>query len=228
MGTFKIILWDVDQTLLDFKKSESYAVAHCFEQFGLTATEEIIELYSGINESFWKRIEKGEIAKKDALIERFCTLFDKVGIKNINPEVFQEKYADALGSVYYFQDDSYELLKSLKGRYRQYLVTNGISYTQRKKLGLSGFDQLVEDIFVSEEIGVPKPQKEYFDYCFSRIPDFRLEQTIIVGDSLSSDMLGGNQAGITTCWYNPNGFKNNSDIKIDYEIRNLQEIKTIL
>ncbi|WMC92732.1 HAD-IA family hydrolase [Kineothrix sp. MB12-C1] len=155
-------------------------------------------------------------------------MFDKVGIKNINPEVFQEKYADALGSVYYFQDDSYELLKSLKGRYRQYLVTNGISYTQRKKLGLSGFDQLVEDIFVSEEIGVPKPQKEYFDYCFSRIPDFRLEQTIIVGDSLSSDMLGGNQAGITTCWYNPNGFKNNSDIKIDYEIRNLQEIKTIL
>lgn len=228
MGRFEIILWDVDQTLLDFRRSESHAVKYCFEVFGLNATDETVELYSRINESFWKRIEKEEIAKKEALIERFRTLFDRIGISGVDPEAFQKEYADALGSVYYYQDDSYELVKGLKNRYRQYLVTNGVAYTQRKKLKLSGFDRLVEDIFVSEEIGVPKPQKEYFDRCFALIPDFNKGKAIIIGDSLSSDMLGGNYAGITTCWYNPGGLKNESEVKIDYEIKNLQEIKAIL
>lgn len=228
MGKFEIILWDVDQTLLDFKRSESYAVRHCFGLFGLEITDEIVALYSGINESFWKRIEKGEIAKKEALIERFRTLFAQIGVTGVEPEEFQKHYADALGSVYYYQDDSYELVKQLKGQYRQYLVTNGITHTQRKKLKLSGLDELVEDIFVSEEIGVPKPQKEYFDRCFSRIQDFDKEKAIIVGDSLSSDMLGGNNAGLVTCWYNPGGLKNDSEVRIDYEINNLQDIISVL
>lgn len=228
MGKFEIILWDVDQTLLDFRRSESYAVRHCFELFGLEVTDEIVALYSGINESFWKRIEKGEIAKKEALIERFRTLFAQIGVTGVEPEEFQKHYADALGSVYYYQDDSYELVKLLKGQYRQYLVTNGITHTQRKKLKLSGLDELVEDIFVSEEIGVPKPQKEYFDRCFSRIQNFDKEKTIIVGDSLSSDMLGGNNAGLVTCWYNPGGLRNDSEVRIDYEINNLQDIISVL
>lgn len=228
MEKFDTILWDVDQTLLDFKKSESYAIRFCFRKFGREAGDEAVAIYSAINENFWKRIEKGEINKKEALVERFRVLFDRIGEKGIDAEAFQKEYADALGSVYYYQDDSYELLKSLKGKYRQYLVTNGVTYTQMKKLRLSGLDKLVDGIFVSEQIGFPKPYKEFFERCFSMIPDFFREKTVIVGDSLSSDMQGGNNAGIATCWYNPAGFKNLSDVKIDYEIKNLKEIRHII
>ena len=171
MRRFDTILWDVDQTLLDFKKSEDYAVRFCFRKFGKEAADETVALYSAINESFWKRIEKGEIRKKEALVGRFRQLFEKIGEEDIDAEMFQKEYAQALGSVYYYQDNSYELVKRLKeeGEYRQYLVTNGVSLTQRNKLHLSGFDKLVEGIFISEEIGMPKPYKEYFEKSFSNI-----------------------------------------------------------
>lgn len=228
MKRFDMILWDVDQTLLDFKRSEDYAVRYCFRLFGLEADDRIVKRYSEINEGYWRRIETGEIRKKEALSGRFQTLFGEIGATDVDAEEFQKEYAEALGSVYYFQDDSYELVKSLKGVCRQYLVTNGVNRTQRKKLQLSGLDKLVDGIFISEQIGVPKPQREYFEQCFAQIPGFRKESTIIVGDSLTSDMLGGNRAGIATCWYNPEGMENHSDVRIDYEIRNLNEIWRIL
>ena len=230
MRRFDTILWDVDQTLLDFKKSEDYAVRFCFGKFGKEAADETVALYSAINESFWKRIENGEIRKKEALVGRFRQLFEKIGEEDIDAEMFQKEYAQALGSVYYYQDNSYELVKRLKeeGEYRQYLVTNGVALTQRNKLHLSGFDKLVDGIFISEEIGMPKPYKEYFEKSFSMIPGFCKERAIIVGDSLSSDMRGGNNAGIATCWYNPSGLTNTSGVKVDYEIKNLNEIWEIV
>ena len=228
MAKFDTILWDVDQTLLDFKKSEDYAVRYCFRKFGKEASDETVSIYSRINEGFWKRIEKGEINRKDALVQRFEQLFQQIGEQDMDAGAFQKEYAEALGSVYYYLDDSYELVKKLRGKYRQYLVTNGVTLTQMKKLRLSGFDQLTDGIFVSEQIGIPKPHKDFFEKCFSMIPGFCKEKAVIVGDSLSSDMRGGNIAGIATCWYNPAGLKNLSDVKIDYEIRNLNEIWDIL
>lgn len=228
MAKFDTILWDVDQTLLDFKKSEDYAVRYCFRKFGKEASDETVSIYSRINEGFWKRIEKGEINRKDALVQRFEQLFQQIGEQDMDAGAFQKEYAEALGSVYYYLDDSYELVKKLRGKYRQYLVTNGVTLTQMKKLRLSRFDQLTDGIFVSEQIGIPKPHKDFFEKCFSMIPGFCKEKAVIVGDSLSSDMRGGNNAGIATCWYNPAGLKNLSDVKIDYEIRNLNEIWDIL
>ncbi len=228
MGKFDIILWDVDQTLLDFKKSESYAIRFCFRKFGKEASDETVSAYSSINENFWKQIEKGQINKKEALVERFRTLFRQIGEEDIEAEAFQKEYADALGSVYYFQDDSYNLHNQLKGKYRQYLVTNGVTYTQMKKLRLSGLDKLVDGIFVSEQLGVPKPHKEFFEQCFCAIPGFQREKALIVGDSLSSDMQGGNNAQISTCWYNPAGLENPFNIRIDYQIKDLNEIWNVL
>ena len=228
MGKFDIILWDVDQTLLDFKKSESYAIRFCFRKFGKEASDETVSAYSSINENFWKQIEKGQINKKEALVERFRTLFRQIGEEDIEAEAFQKEYADALGSVYYFQDDSYNLLNQLKGKYRQYLVTNGVTYTQMKKLRLSGLDKLVDGIFVSEQLGVPKPHKEFFEQCFCAIPGFQREKALIVGDSLSSDMQGGNNAQISTCWHNPAGLENPFNIRIDYQIKDLNEIWNVL
>lgn len=228
MGKYEIILWDVDQTLLDFKKSMDYALRAVFEKFGLRIDAKAIALYSSINESFWKRFEKGEITKQEVLHGRFSSLFERLSIQNISVEDFASVYQRELGSVYYYKDDSFRLCQELKKDYRQYAVTNGVTWTQQNKLKLAGFDKLMEDIFISEMIGSPKPYKEFFDRCFKKIPDFQREKTIIVGDSLTSDMLGGNRAGIACCWYNPEGQEKTGDVRIDYEIRNLWDVKEVL
>lgn len=228
MGRFDIILWDVDQTLLDFEKSQRYALYHSFEQFGRKIDDAAAEQYKKINDSYWKRHELGEVTKKELLIGRFATFFEQLGITDISVEEFQTVYQKLLGSVFYYRDDSYQLCSRLKGRVRQYAVTNGVPKTQRNKLRLSGLDQIFEDIFISEEIGVPKPQRLYFERCFQKIKNFQKDKTLIVGDSLSSDMQGGNNAQIACCWYNPDGNENCTGLRIDYEIRNLWEVEELL
>lgn len=241
MKKYDTILWDVDGTLLNFLKSEEFALKKAFQDWGISITQEIVSLYSGINDSYWKRLEKGQITKEEVLFGRFETLFETLGenwqkedgnlgenIRKIPVSEFQKHYQTALGSVYYYQDDSYQLCQRLKKDFKQYIVTNGVEWTQRNKLKLAGFTELMEDIFISEVIGTPKPDVRFFEECFRRIPDFRRETTIIIGDSLSSDMLGGNRANIATCWYNKEALEKNMDVTIDYEIRNLWEVEKIL
>ena len=228
MNRFDTILWDVDQTLLDFERSQAYALGESFRQFGLEMEDSVLSLYVDINNTYWKRHELGEVSKAELLTGRFRTLFSKLAIKDIDIGNFASVYQEALGSVFYFRDDSYLLCRRLKGRVRQYAVTNGVTSTQRNKLHLSGLDKILDGIFISEEIGYPKPRKEYFEICFKKIPAFRKEKAIIVGDSLSSDMRGGNEAGIACCWYNPEGKENNLELKIDYEIKNLWEVEKII
>lgn len=228
MCRFDIILWDVDQTLLDFKKSQEYALQYSFMQFGRKIDDAVQKQYSEINDAYWKRYERGEIDKKKLLSGRFDTLFSRLGITDIEVKDFGEVYQKALGSVYYFRDDAYQLCSKWRGKVRQYAVTNGVASTQRRKLQLSGLDQILDGVFVSEEIGAPKPQISYFEKCFQKIEGFEKGKTLIVGDSLSSDMQGGNNAGIACCWYNPEKIKNDTEVKIDYEIRNLWEVEEIL
>lgn len=228
MGRFDVILWDVDQTLLDFDKSQEYALNYSFMQFDKKTDDIILAQYREINTAYWIRYELGEITKDKLVTGRFDTLFSQLGITDIESKDFNVVYQKALGSVFYFRDDSYQLCSRLKGKVRQYVVTNGVSSTQRNKLRLSGLDQIFEDIFVSEEIGYPKPKLLYFEKCFEKIEDFQKDKVLIVGDSLSSDMQGGNNAGIACCWYNPEGKENNTGLRIDYEIRNLWEVEDIL
>ena len=152
-----------------------------------------------------------------------------MGITDLPVEEFASFYQKALGEVYCFRDDSLELCQELKDEgYLQYAVTNGVSSTQRNKLRLSGLDRIFDDIFVSEEIGEPKPSRKYFERCFQKIPDFSREKALIIGDSLSSDMQGGNNAGICCCWYNPGEKPRAAGLRIDYEIENLWELKELL
>lgn len=228
MKKYDIVLWDVDETLLDFGKSQTYALKESFRKFGREITDKTVALYAAINDSWWKRYELGEVSKKELLIGRFRTLLSELLFTDIPAQEFADTYQALLGSVFFFRDRSWELCGKLKGKVRQYAVTNGVSATQRNKLRLSGLDKIMDDIFISEEMGYPKPNPLYFEKCFQRIPDFRKERTVIVGDSLSSDMRGGNNAGIACCWYNPGGKENTSGLKIDYEIRNLWELEEIL
>lgn len=228
MKNYEILLWDIDQTLLDFDMSQDYALKFSFREFGMEADDNIVARYAVINEAYWKRLELGKVTKSELLTGRFDALFLELGVKGISSADFAPVYQKALGSVYFFKDNAFELCSRLRGKVRQYAVTNGVSCTQRNKIHLSGLDQIFEDIFISEEIGCPKPKLEFFEKCFEKIPDFQREKTIIVGDSLSSDMKGGNNAGISCCWYNPEGKENNTNLKIDYEIRNLWEVEDIL
>lgn len=225
---YHTILWDVDQTLLDFEKSQDYALRLCFERFDLEISDEVVRLYSAINDSYWKRLELGEVTKKELLTGRFDTLFQQLQVENVTAADFAPMYQEALGSVYFYKDDSLRLCQKLQGKVRQYVVTNGVSSTQRNKLRLSGLDLIMDGIFVSEEMEYAKPDVRFFERCFQEIPDFQKEQTLIVGDSLTSDIKGGNLSGIACCWYNPDGKKNESGLRIDHEIRNLWEVEEIL
>lgn len=229
MGRFTTILWDLDQTILDFKKSQDYALRYSFGKLGLEIDDEKAALYSDINDSYWKRLERGEIGKEEIHKGRFKTLFEHLGITGITAEEIEAIYQPALGSVFFFQDEADKLIVQLReSGFKQYIITNGFNRTQANKVHISGLDKMVDGVFVSEIIGSPKPQKEYFDACLARMDGVSAYECIIVGDSLTSDIQGGFNAGIATCWYNPAECPNSLGIHIDYEIRNLRELLNIL
>lgn len=228
MGQFTTILWDVDGTLLDFIYAQRLSMTKCFQTIGREITEEILERYSQINDSYWKRLELGEVTKEELLKGRFQTLFEEYNIKDVDVEAFGKEYQDTMGKVYCLIDDSLEICKSLKGRVKQYVVTNGVTDTQINKLKISGLYEVMEGVFISESIGTPKPQKGFFDYCLEHIEEKDKGKILIVGDSLTSDIKGGVQAGIVTCWYRPEGTPNTSSYQPDYEINNLHQILELL
>lgn len=227
-NTITTILWDVDGTLLDFPYSQRYAITKSFQSVGREVTDEMINRFSQINDDYWKRLELGEVTKSELLTGRFITLFEEYGVKGVDLDDFCMEFQSALGSVYLHMDDSLTLCTSLKDRFRQYVVTNGVASTQRQKLKLSGLGDVMEDIFISEEIGYPKPHREFFDKCMQQISEKNKKRILIVGDSISSDIKGGIGAGILTCWYRPDETQNNTIWKPDYEISHLNEVYDIL
>lgn len=226
---FKTILWDIDGTLLSFKKAEHAAIQSCFEIFGLgPCTEDMIARYSELNHQYWKRLERGEITKSRLLVERFEEFFQNEGVICGDVAGFNAEYQFRLGDTICFNDDGYALVNDLKGLVLQYAVTNGTKIAQDRKLSRSGLDRLFDGIFISDVVGHEKPAPEFFAHVFAAIPSCPKDEMLIVGDSLTSDMQGGVNAGITTVWYNPDGIPNTADFDIDYEIRDLQEIRKIL
>lgn len=228
MSTFSTVLWDVDGTLLDFAYSQRYALTKCFHSIGRDMTEEILERYAQINDSFWKRLELGEITKAELLPGRFIMLFEEYDIHGVDVEAFRQEYQEALGSVFSYIDDSLTVCRALQGHVKQYVVTNGVTSTQENKLKLSGLSQVMAGLFISEKVGAPKPHKAFFDYCLSHLEEKDKSRILVVGDSLSSDIKGGICAGLSTCWYRQEGTENKSGLQPDYEISDLHQIYDIL
>lgn len=229
MPRFDILLWDVDGTLLDFIAAEKAAVQTLFREFGLgECTDEMVERYSRINKEYWERLERGELSKPEILVRRFADFFASEGLDASKAPEFNEQYQVRLADTVVFCDDSYELLSSLRGRVKQYAVSNGTVVAQTRKLRRSGFDRLLDGVFLSEELGYEKPATEFFDRVFAAIGEPDRERVLIVGDSLTSDITGGNRAGIRTCWYNPKGEPNLTAAHADYEIRDLHGILDII
>ncbi len=229
MRRYTTIFWDLDQTLLNFDRSMEYALQEVFMQYGLEINEKIAARYAVINQSYWNRLESGELTKEQVTVGRFQTLFEELGIVHVKPEVLNADYQRALGSVFFYMDGARQLVTLLKEKgYRQYVLTNGVNATQANKMKLSGLDKIMDGVFVSEVIGYPKPMKEYFDACFASLQEAKREECLMVGDSLTSDMRGAQNAGIAACWFNPESRKKDVDVRIDYEIRRLEELVPIL
>ena len=224
----RVILWDIDGTLLDFAAAEREAIRGCFSTFGLgECTDEMLARYSVINRQHWEKLERKELTKPQVLIGRFEVFFAEEGLV-ADCAAFNDEYQIRLGDTVCFHDDGYELVQQLKGRVRQYAVTNGTKVAQQRKLRNSGLDVLLDGVFISEDIGVEKPGVEFFHHVWETIGHYEPNEVLIVGDSLTSDMQGGNNAGIRCCWYNPKGVPAPEHLKIDYNIRDLREILTIL
>lgn len=225
----KVILWDIDATLLDFLAAEKAAIRFCFSKYNLgECTDEMLARYSVINKKYWEMLERGEMSKADILVNRFREFFASEGIETECEKEFNDSYQVALGDTICFRDNGYELVKKLQGRYRQFVVTNGTFVAQERKLRKSGIGELVEEAFISDLIGFEKPSIEFFDYVFEKIGEYGKNEVLIIGDSLTSDMQGGNNAGIVCCWYNPNHLENTKNVKIDYEIEDLWQLGEIL
>lgn len=223
----KNVLMDLDDTLLDFHRAEAEAIRHTFREIGIEPSDDNVALYSKINRSCWARLELGELTREDVLHQRFDILFATLGVSG-DSHATQKLYEYRLSLGAYYLDGAKELLDELYGCYRLYLATNGIVNVQARRIADSGIGKYFDNIFVSERIGYNKPDKRFFDIAFSEIPDFDKDETVIVGDTLTSDILGGINAGIRTIYFNPNGRKNDTGITPHYEIASLGELTKLL
>lgn len=229
MSKIKVVLWDIDGTLLNFLEAEKNAIRKCFEIFNLgECTDEMLKIYSEINKKHWEMLERGELTKAQVLEGRFIEFFT---LYNINTSVipdFNKEYQVQLGETICINDNGYELVRMFKNHVKQYAVTNGTKVAQDRKLKKTGLGELFDGVFISDEIGFEKPLAEFFEPVWNRIGKYEKDEILIVGDSLTSDIKGGNNIGIRCCWYNPAGIKTDLDLKIDFEIKNLKELIKIL
>ena len=226
----RVILWDVDGTLLDFKAAEKAALTAAFRQFGLGELDEArLARYSVLNDRWWKALERGEVTKAQLLPGRFREFFAAEGLAfDGDYAAFNDFYQVRLGETVVFRDDGYRLVSDLKGKVLQYAVTNGTLAAQARKLKNSGLADLLDGAFISEELGAEKPDPAFFDRVFAAVPPCGKEEVLIVGDSLTSDMKGGHLAGVRCCWYDPAWREPPEDLNIEFHIRDLNGVREIL
>ncbi len=226
---YKYLLWDIDGTVLNFLASEAYAIRFLFKKYNLgECSDEMLTLYSDINSKYWRMLERNELTKAEILIYRFREFFEIIGVDVTIAESFNSDYQLAHGDYIEFIDKAKEVLLSQKGNFTLAAVTNGTRIAQEKKLHLSGLDKVFDAIFISENVGFEKPNKEFFDYVLTSLGVTDKSEVLIIGDSLTSDIKGGVNAGIDTCWFNPSHKPNTLGLPISYEIDDLGKLKDIV
>lgn len=223
----KNILFDLDDTLFDFHADERVALTQTFAALGITLTDDIARRYSRINQAQWQALERGEITRARLMVRRYELLFAELGKAPELAARAAELYPQYLSQSWHYIDGAEELLRSLQGSYRLYLVSNGNLSVQRGRLARSGIGAYFDGIFISEEIGAEKPDVRFFDAVFSKIPQADRAQTVIVGDSLTSDMQGGKNAGIRTIWYHRSDTDSVHPLA-DHIIHSLDELPELL
>ena len=229
MGQYAFVLLDADETLFDFARCEREALTNVFLAQGVQLSEEMILSYHAINDALWKQLERGEVEKQVLYVKRFADFCARYGL-SCDPARLAPAYTAELSTKPYLIDGALEVCRALAERASLYIITNGQKQVQEGRLSRSPITALMKDIFISEEIGAEKPSLRYFEAVFDRIPDFDKERAIVVGDSLTSDIRGGVNAGLDTCWYNPHNKPVPADLvgKITYEIHELDQLTAII
>ncbi len=224
---YKTVLFDADGTLLDFPRSEREAFTEAMALSGVSADDEMIDAYSKINDGLWKKLEKGEIERSFLLYRRFELVCELYGCR-ADAKKLCDDYIKSLSKKGYMIDGAEELLKKLHGKVEMYIITNGVEYVQRGRCKACGLERYFDGIFISECVGFYKPDVRYFEYVANNIEDFNIDKTLVVGDSLSSDIKGGNTFKIDTCWYNSKGSLPSGDVLPTFDARSFKEIYKII
>ncbi|MGM9589953.1 MAG: YjjG family noncanonical pyrimidine nucleotidase [Faecousia sp.] len=222
----EFLFLDLDDTILDFHKAERLAISRTVREFGVEPTEDILRLYHGINKWHWEQLELGKMTREEVLVNRFGVLFEKLGME-IDAPACAKIYEKNLSIGHYFLPGAEEAVDSLSKKYRLFLASNGTATVQKGRMTSANLYRFFEKVFVSQEIGHNKPSKAFFDACFAAIPGFDPAKAMMVGDSLSSDIRGGINAGIATVWVNPE-HKDCGDIHPDYQIEALSQLEALL
>lgn len=224
---YKALFFDVDKTLLDFHTTEHYALDRAFQKANIPLSHDIRAYYLEMNGKLWESYERGEISRDIVFSTRFATLFSHFGI-SFDGQRMEQIYREELNFGHDLMPNAKEVIKTLYAHYPLYIVTNGSAQTQKKRLQDSGLKPYFSDIFISEEIGYRKPMVEFFQHCLAHLPQLKAQDILLIGDSLSSDILGGNRSGIDTCWMNPDQEPNNTNAIPMYEIQSLTELLPLL
>ena len=229
MAKYKYLLWDIDGTIINFELAERAAIRSLFKRFKLgDCSDEMLMYYSQINKRYWQLMESGKIKKDKMLVERFIEFFSNKGINADIAAEFNKEYQIALCDTIVFNDDAIDIIKHQKKTCKIIIVTNGTEVVQEKKLERSGINDIVDNVFISELVGFEKPNIKFFEKVILEVGIKDLKEALIIGDSLTSDIQGGHNIGIDTCWYNPKNEENTTLLNPTYTIRNLHELENII
>lgn len=224
---FTTILMDADNTIFDFPLCEYNALKNTIINSGMEFNNYIYNSFSIINDRLWKELEQNKTTRSELKIQRFRELIEKCFHGFGNPDVLAGEYVAQLSRQGTLIDGAYTALEELSELFDMYIITNGMQIVQRGRFARTDITRFIRKIYISEEIGFQKPMKEFFDYVLSDIPEKDKGKILVVGDSLTSDMQGGRNAGLTTCLYDPNNRVKMPDELCDYRINKLLEIKDI-
>jgi 2-haloacid dehalogenase len=224
---YQWLLFDADGTLFDYDRAEAAALQKVFESFGFEYNLAYAQAYHRINAQIWREFERGEISQVDLRTKRFALLFEALEIE-FDSDNFSRSYLKYLGEGYYLLDGAQDILEALYGKTGLMLITNGLKDVQRSRLARSTISHFFADVIISEEVGIAKPENGIFEVAYQKMGCPDKKNILMIGDSLSSDMRGGNQFGIDTCWFNPGGDERDANVSIQYEITHLSEILTII
>ena len=224
---YEYLLFDIDNTLMDFSAGEKIALYQTMAELGSPISDEEHQAYLAINAGVWARFEQGLLDSKTVQRLRFEQFLEYLRQDPARAQSVNDHYVENLGKQAVVMDGAMDMLRRVKAHYRLAVVTNGLHLVQRSRLERSGFLPLLDGVFISQEMGVQKPTKAYYDYIFAAFDDADRAKYLMIGDSLSADIAGGVNAGIDTCWYRPFG-AGESHILPTYTVDGFDELLELL
>ncbi len=227
---YDVILFDADRTLFDFNRSQREALQEVYQTHRIPVTEEMIKLYVRINDMLWARFDRGEITTEELVRVRFGLFLEEANVQGRDPVAMNQQYLESLGSHSYLLEGAEELCRGLASSCKQYIVTNGITIAQVGRLNQSPIRPYIEKMYISGELGIRKPEAGFFRIVYEdlHMTPQQWERTVIVGDGLGSDILGGRNANLDTIWYNPGKKENKTEVIPTWEAEDFAEIRAII